>query len=139
MYRILRLTPDMKVLEMGLARAISGVLAHLTPHVYTIEIVRPLAETAQRVLREQGYTTSSVAPATAKGWPEAAPFDVIIVTCAAERCPSPSGAAQARRPDRHSDRLAWGPQELVVVSQKLLTATPRPRRYGVRFVADDRE
>jgi protein-L-isoaspartate(D-aspartate) O-methyltransferase len=87
----LRLTPDSKVLEIGTGSGYqAAILAHLTPHVYTIEIVKPLAEEAQKVLRQQGYQEVQCRTGDGyKGWPEAAPFDAIIVTCAAEDLPQP--------------------------------------------------
>ncbi len=142
MTEALKLTPEMKVLEIGTGSGYqAAVLAHLTPHVYTIEIVRPLAETAQRVLREQGYQNVHCRTGNGyKGWPEAAPFDVIIVTCAAEDIPGPLW--EQLKPGGRiviPTGSAWGPQELVVV-----TKTPDGRRStrtitGVRFVPMTRE
>jgi protein-L-isoaspartate(D-aspartate) O-methyltransferase len=87
----LRLTPDSKVLEIGTGSGYqAAVLAHLTPYVYTIEIVKPLAERARRTLTEQGYRDVHCRTGDGyKGWPDAAPFDGIIVTCAAEDLPQP--------------------------------------------------
>jgi len=80
-----------KVLEVGTGSGYqAAVLAELTPHVYSIEIVKPLAERAARTFQERGYTTIQTRCGDGyAGWPEAAPFDAIIVTCAASRVPSP--------------------------------------------------
>ncbi len=56
MTELLELTPESKVLEIGTGSGYqAAVLAHLTPNVYTIEIIKPLAERAASVLTEQGY------------------------------------------------------------------------------------
>ncbi|UCG53743.1 MAG: protein-L-isoaspartate(D-aspartate) O-methyltransferase [Candidatus Latescibacterota bacterium] len=91
MTELLELTPKSKVLEIGTGSGYqAAVLAQLTPHVYTIEILQPLAERAARTLEEQGYTGVDLRHADGYyGWPEAAPFDAIIVTCAAGHLPPP--------------------------------------------------
>ena len=87
----LKLPPAGRVLEVGTGSGYqAAVLAHLTPHVYTIEIVEALAERAARDLADQGYASVRVRFGDGyKGWPEHAPFDAIIVTCAPEELPEP--------------------------------------------------
>ena len=91
MTELLQLTSDSNVLEIGTGSGYqAAVLAHLTPHVYTIEILSPLAERAAGVFEDQGYTDIKIRCADGyDGWPEAAPFDAIIVTCAAGHLPPP--------------------------------------------------
>ena len=91
MTELLELTPESKVLEVGTGSGYqAAVLAHLTPHVYTIEIVEPLAERAARILRELGYDSIQCRRGDGYlGWPEHAPFDAVIVTCAADDIPPP--------------------------------------------------
>jgi protein-L-isoaspartate(D-aspartate) O-methyltransferase len=91
MTELLELTPESKVLEIGTGSGYqAAVLAHLTPHVYTIEILEPLAGRSSRVLEEQGYAAVQTRHSDGYyGWPEAGPFDAIIVTCAAGHLPSP--------------------------------------------------
>jgi len=91
MTELLGLTPESKVLEVGTGSGYqAAVLAHLTPHVYTIEIVEPLAERAARILRELGYDSIQCRRGDGYlGWPEHAPFDAVIVTCAADDIPPP--------------------------------------------------
>jgi protein-L-isoaspartate(D-aspartate) O-methyltransferase len=91
MTQLLELTPDEKVLEIGTGSGYqAAVLGQLTPHVYTIEIIKPLAERAEKVLREQGYENVHCRRADGyHGWKEEAPFDAIIVTCAAGHLPPP--------------------------------------------------
>jgi protein-L-isoaspartate(D-aspartate) O-methyltransferase len=91
MSELLELNPGQKVLEIGTGSGYqAAVLAHLTPHVYTIEIIEPLARGAEKALAAQGY--ADVKRRTGDGyfgWPEEAPFDAIIVTCAAGHLPPP--------------------------------------------------
>lgn len=80
-----------KVLEVGTGSGYqAAVLAELGAEVYTVEIVAPLAERAARVLAELGYDRVHVRAGDGyAGWPEHAPFDVIVVTAAPERIPQP--------------------------------------------------
>ena len=66
------------------------MLGQLTPHVYSIEIVEPLAARAHRTLDAQGYEEVQTRQGDGYfGWPEHAPFDGIIVTAAAGHVPPP--------------------------------------------------
>ncbi|MDZ4289768.1 MAG: protein-L-isoaspartate(D-aspartate) O-methyltransferase [Prosthecobacter sp.] len=87
----LRLKPDERVLEIGTGSGYqAAVLASLVKEVYTIEIVEPLGRQAQATLKRLGYGNVHVRVGDGyKGWPEAAPFDAIIVTCAPEAIPQP--------------------------------------------------
>jgi len=68
----------------------AAVLAQLVAEVYTIEIIAPLAQRAEADLKRLGYTNIHVrAGDGSQGWPEAAPFDAVIVTCAPEKVPQP--------------------------------------------------
>jgi protein-L-isoaspartate(D-aspartate) O-methyltransferase len=83
--------PTDKVLEIGTGSGYqAAVLAGLVSNVFTIEIVEPLARRAGSDLKRLGHTNVMVRAGDGyKGWPEAAPFDAIIVTCAPERVPQP--------------------------------------------------
>ena len=80
-----------KVLEIGTGSGYqAAVLAEIVGDVYTIEIVAPLAERAVRTLEEIGYDGVRVRTGDGYvGWPEAAPFDAIIVTAAPDHVPQP--------------------------------------------------
>ena len=80
-----------KVLEIGTGSGYqAAVLAELVKEVYTIEIVEALAVRAAVDLKRGSYTNVLVRAGDGyQGWPEAAPFDAIIVTCAPERVPPP--------------------------------------------------
>jgi protein-L-isoaspartate(D-aspartate) O-methyltransferase len=87
----LQLPPGGRVLEIGSGSGYqAAVLAHLTPNVYTIEIVEDLARMAEQNLKGEGYSNVRVRCGDGyRGWPEHAPFDAIIVTCAPEQLPQP--------------------------------------------------
>jgi protein-L-isoaspartate(D-aspartate) O-methyltransferase len=68
------------------------VLAELCGRVFSIEYLAPLAADAERALRSAGYGPERVTLRTGDGyvgWPEAAPFEVVVVTAAPERVPQP--------------------------------------------------
>ncbi len=79
-----RLTPDDRVLEIGTGSGYqAAILAEIVKEVYTIEIIKELADTAQKRLMDLGYTNIRVRHGDGyQGWPEYAPFDAIIVTAA---------------------------------------------------------
>ena len=83
--------PTDRVLEIGTGSGYqAAVLAGLVAKVYTIEIVEELAARAAADLKRLGYTNVQVRAGDGyKGWPAAAPFDAIMVTCAPERVPQP--------------------------------------------------
>ena len=83
--------PPDRVLEIGTGSGYqAAVLAELVARVYTIEIVRPLGQRAAEVLKALGYGNVEVRIGDGYlGWPEAAPFDAIVVTAAPEHMPQP--------------------------------------------------
>jgi protein-L-isoaspartate(D-aspartate) O-methyltransferase len=80
-----------RVLEVGTGSGYqAAVLAELVAEVYSIEIVEPLAAQARQVLERLGYPNVHVRAGDGyQGWPEQAPFDAIIVTCAPDHVPRP--------------------------------------------------
>lgn len=91
MSELLEIDEESRVLEIGTGSGYqAAILAYLTPHVYSIEIVEALAEQAAKNLRAQGYEDVHLRQGDGYlGWPEAAPFDAIIVTCAPDHLPEP--------------------------------------------------
>lgn len=91
MTELLAVTQDHVLLEIGTGSGYqAAVLAELAKHVYTIEIVEPLAHQAERKLKGLGYQNVSVKAGDGYvGWPEHAPFDGIIVTAAPDHVPQP--------------------------------------------------
>ena len=81
--------PTDRILEIGTGSGYqAAVLSGLVHEVYTIEILEALAERAATNLARLGYTNVFVRAGDGyQGWPEVAPFDAIIVTCAPEKVP----------------------------------------------------
>lgn len=80
-----------RVLEIGTGSGYqAAVLAQLVAEVYTMEIVEPLAQRAKEILQKLNCTHVHLCLGDGhEGWPEAAPFDGVIVTCAPEAVPEP--------------------------------------------------
>jgi protein-L-isoaspartate(D-aspartate) O-methyltransferase len=87
----LRPKPSDRALEIGTGSGYqAAILAELVADVYTIEIVQPLAKTGEATLQRLGYNNVHFKVGDGyQGWPEEAPFDAIIVTCAPDKVPQP--------------------------------------------------
>lgn len=91
MSELLELQGDEKALEVGTGSGYqAAVLSLLAREVYTVERIARLAQQAQAVLAELGHRNVRVRVGDGSlGWPEHAPYDAIIVTCAAPQVPQP--------------------------------------------------
>ena len=80
-----------RVLEVGTGSGYhAAVLAELGKEVYSVEIIEGLAKSARRRLQRLGYANTRVLAGDGfQGWPEYAPFDAIVVTCAPPEVPDP--------------------------------------------------
>ncbi len=123
MTEALKLRPKDRVLEVGTGSGYqAAVLSVLVNQVYSIEIIEPLAKEAAERLRRLGYSNVQVRPGDGyRGWPEAAPFDAIIVTAAPDHVPQPL-----------LDQLAAGGRLVVPVGRYFQTLI-RIRRTGSGF------
>jgi protein-L-isoaspartate(D-aspartate) O-methyltransferase len=87
-----QLRPGAKVLEVGTGSGYqAAVLLEVGAEVYSIEIVEPLAKRTHELLARLGYREKlhlRIGDGY-RGWPEAAPFDAIIVTAAPKEVPKP--------------------------------------------------
>jgi len=132
----LQLTPTSRVLEVGTGCGYqTAVLAEIAREVYSVERIPELHENARRLLDSLGYRDVNLRLGDGShGWPEAAPFDAIIVTAAAPDIP-----------DALVTQLVEGgrmvlPLEDVTGRQELIRLTYRGERieredlYEVRFV-----
>jgi protein-L-isoaspartate(D-aspartate) O-methyltransferase len=118
------------VLEVGTGSGYqAAVLAEIAGRVYTIEIAAALAEEARERLRRLGYANVEVRAGDGyAGWPEAAPFEAILVAAAAPRVPEPLLA-----------QLEDGGRLVIPVGaenegQELLVVTRRGQRFEDRRV-----
>jgi protein-L-isoaspartate(D-aspartate) O-methyltransferase len=91
MTQVLNLRGGERVLEIGTGSGYqAAVLAELVSEVYTMEILPELAAQAQSTLDTLGYKNIRIRCGDGYlGWPEAAPFDRIIVTAAPDHIPQP--------------------------------------------------
>jgi protein-L-isoaspartate(D-aspartate) O-methyltransferase len=133
----LHLQPSDRVYELGTGSGYQAAVAsRLCTHVYTVEIQPALAARAARTLAELGYTNVSVRSGDGfRGWPEAAPFDAMLITAAVAELP---GALLAQLKPGGRAVLPLGPlrgvQELIVVEKSLDGRTTTRELFPVRFV-----
>lgn len=142
MTNLLELSADQKVLEIGTGSGYqAAVLNEFTPQVYSIEIVRPLAERTIGILKQRGYQSIRVKIGDGyEGWPEHAPFDAIIVTCAPDHIP-PALKRQLRPGGRMVipvGDFASG-QELLLIRKDADGTFHQESRMPVRFVPMTRD
>jgi protein-L-isoaspartate(D-aspartate) O-methyltransferase len=136
MTEALQVAPGMRVLEIGTGSGYqAAVLAALGASVWTVERHAALAERAARVLAAEGLA-DRVALRVGDGfagWPEAAPFDRIIVTAAPEAVP-PTLLAQLRPGGRLVIPVGIGEQSLQVLVKDEAGRVHVERGIAVRFV-----
>ena len=91
MTEVLDPKPTDRVYEVGTGSGYqSAILSRLVKEVYSVEIHAPLSKRATQVHKDLGYTNIHTRVGDGYvGWPEAAPFDAIIVTCAPTKVPQP--------------------------------------------------
>ena len=91
MTEMLHLKPEDRVLEIGTGCGYqSAILSQLARQVHTVERIPSLSSQARRILQVLGYRNIEYrVDDGSHGWPEAAPFDAIIVTAAAPQTPPP--------------------------------------------------
>ena len=125
------------VLEVGTGSGYqAAVLSRLAATVRSIEVVEPLARSAEAVLRRLGYANIQIRIGDGyQGWPEAAPFDVIVVTAAPDAVPS-ALVAQLRPGGRLVIPVGpiGGVQDLLLIEKDAAGRTTTRSIIPVRFV-----
>jgi len=124
-----------KVLEIGTGSGYqAAILAELCDSVFTIEIFEELAQKAQQVFNDLGYKNIwSKTGDGYKGWPEFAPFDAIIVTCAPSEIPEPL-QQQLAEGGRMIIPVGKDPVQHLVLLKKRKGKIREERVLPVRFV-----
>ncbi len=125
-----------RVLEVGTGCGYqSAVLAELVDRVFSIELTDELAAAAEARLRALGYDIELRVGDGGEGWPEAAPFDGIIVTCAAPSVP-PALVDQLAPGGRMVIPVGSDPerQELLLITKDARGLIEREALLPVRFV-----
>ncbi len=135
MTEAIRPQPGEKILEVGAGSGYqAAVLAQMGANVFTIEIVEPLAEMARQTLARLGYGNAKVRHGDGyRGWPEEAPFDAIIVTCAPDKIP-PDLVAQLRDGGRMIIPVGGGMSQELVLLRKHGDSIEKQAILPVRFV-----
>nr|WP_296748358.1 protein-L-isoaspartate(D-aspartate) O-methyltransferase [Thioalkalivibrio sp.] len=137
MTQLLALTPESRVLEIGTGSGYqAAILAELAGEVFSIEVVPELAETASATLERLGYRDVHVRAGNGRdGWPEAAPFDAIIVTAGADEIP-PALVEQLRTGGRLVIPVdaQWTGQDLFVGVKQEDGSLKKRRALSVIFV-----
>lgn len=134
MTELLDLKKSDKVLEIGTGSGYqAAILAEICDSVYTIEIISSLGKQAQALLRELGYHNIHCKIGDGYlGWPEHAPYDGIIVTCAPSKIPQPLKEQLAEGGRMVIPVGATYTQELVLVTKtkgKLIQKSVIPVRF----------
>jgi protein-L-isoaspartate(D-aspartate) O-methyltransferase len=129
--------PEHTVLEVGTGSGYqAAVLAELVSKVYTIEIIEALGKPAKERLEKLGYENIDVKVADGyHGWEEHAPFDSIIVTCAASHVPPPL-IKQLKTGGKMCIPVGtvFGPQQLLIVTKQEDGSVRGRSVLPVRFV-----
>jgi protein-L-isoaspartate(D-aspartate) O-methyltransferase len=130
----LHVRPGDRVLEVGTGSGYqTAILAELGAEVYSIELVPTLAARARETLAHLGYTTIHLRVGSGyDGWPDAAPFDRILLT-----------AAPPEIPEALTDQLADGGRllapvgtdwQVIVIVDRAGDRLTRRESLPVRFV-----
>jgi len=123
-----------RVLEVGTGSGYqAAVLSAMGAEVYSIEIVKELADKAKQRLKDAGHGAVKLRHGDGYvGWPEAAPFDAILITAAPPRVPAPL-KEQLVVGGRLVLPLGEGSQDLIVI-RRTSTGFERTSVLPVRFV-----
>ena len=134
MTELAKVNKDSRVLEVGTGSGYqAAILSVICARVYSIEIIEKLGLAAKKKLSELGYDNVEVRIGDGyQGWPEAAPFDAILVTAAPDHIPQPL-IDQLKVGGRLVIPVGDFYQELEVITKKE-AGVDREKMIPVRFV-----
>jgi protein-L-isoaspartate(D-aspartate) O-methyltransferase len=137
MTELARPAPTDRALEVGTGSGYqAAVLSRLVSRVFSIEIVEPLAQSAAATLQRLGCANVAVRSGDGyHGWPEEAPFDIILVTAAPEQVPA-ALVAQLKPGGRLIVPVGpiWDVQDLQIIEKDEAGRTTTRSVIPVRFV-----
>lgn len=124
-----------RILEIGSGSGYqAAILAHSGAEIFTMEIIAPLAEMARQNLERLGISNVHVLHGDGhRGWPEHAPFDAIVVTCAPDNIP-PDLVAQLRDGGRMIIPVTSGQHQELILLRKHGDTMEKQSVLPVRFV-----
>jgi len=126
-----------RALEVGTGSGYqAAVLSRLVAQVFSVELVDPLARSASEALRRLGYANVTVRSGDGYlGWPDEAPFDIILVTAAPEEVP-PALVAQLKAGGRMVVPVGrvWDVQDLQLIEKDAAGRVSTRSVIPVRFV-----
>jgi len=137
MTELARPSPSDRALEVGTGSGYqAAVLSRLVAKVFSVELIDPLAQSATALLRRLGYDNVSVRNGDGYlGWPDEAPFDIILVTAAPEEVP-PALIAQLKPGGRLIVPVGriWDVQDLQLIEKDAAGKVKTRSVIPVRFV-----
>jgi protein-L-isoaspartate(D-aspartate) O-methyltransferase len=135
MTALLELPPRARVLEIGTGSGYqAAVLSRVAGEVYSVEIIPELGARARDTLARLGYGNVHVRIGDGyRGWPEAAPFDGILLTAAPQAAPPPL-VAQLKPGGRMVLPVGGLDQDLLVLTKNPDGSTKQEKVLPVRFV-----
>jgi protein-L-isoaspartate(D-aspartate) O-methyltransferase len=136
MLQAAEIKPEDRVLEIGAGSGYqTALLAELALQVHAVERYATLADHARSKLAAMGHTNVTIVVADGSlGWPDSAPYDAIIVSCAAPRVP-PALLAQLAPNGRLVIPVGEAEQQSLQLIRKLPDGTASARLLeGCRFV-----
>lgn len=135
MLEALRLAPGDKVLEVGTGSGyLTALLAEMGTEVVSMERHAVLADSARALLRRLGYATAKIVTGDGtQGFPEAAPYDAIIVSAGTAELP-PELLAELGEGGRMIIPLGWGDSQQLTLIEKRDGQVHTTLREACRFV-----
>lgn len=128
MTELLKLQGSEKVLEVGTGSGYqAAILAELSKKVYSIERIKTLSQKAEKIIKDQGYSNIEfVVSDGTKGYPEAAPYDAIVVTAGCPQIPQPL-----------LDQLAEGGRLVIPVGNAFQQILTKVTKHGSDFTPEE--